>query len=111
MLDTAKARGFHPRDVAFDGWYSSLENLKAIRAYTWQWLTRLKANRQVNPDGTGNRAVADCAIREAGTRVYLKGYGFILVFRIDTTDGDPEDWATSDLTMTMDERTTVAAQV
>src|SRR4051794_8157311 len=30
MLATAYARGFHPRLVAFDSWYSSLENLKAI---------------------------------------------------------------------------------
>ncbi len=98
MLDTAKARGFQPRYVAFDGWYSSLANLKAIRAHGWQWFTRLKHNRQVNPDGTGNRALSACDIREAGTRVHLKGYGFILVFRIDTADGDTEYWATSDLT-------------
>jgi putative transposase len=110
MLETAKVRGFHPRYVAFDGWYSGLANLKAIRSYGWQWLTRLKANRQVDPDGTGNRALADCDIREAGTRVHLKGYGFILVFRIDTTDGDTDYWATSDLTMTMDERAELATQ-
>ena len=30
------------------------------------------------------------AIRNGGTRVHLKGYGFILVFRIDTPDGDTE---------------------
>jgi hypothetical protein len=111
MLATAKKRGFQPYYVAFDGWYSSLANLKAIRAYDWQWLTRLKSNRQVNPDGTGNRALAACSIREAGTRVHLKGYGFILVFRVDTPDGDTEYWATSDLTMTMDERATTAKQV
>ena len=34
-----------------------------------------------------------------GARVYLKGYGFILVFKIVATDGDVEYWATSDLTM------------
>ena len=111
LLDTAKARGFQPRSVAFDSWYSGLANLKAIRAHGWHWLTRLKANRQVNPDGSGNRALAECAIREAGTRVHLKGYGFILVFRIDTPDGDTEYWATSDLTMTMDERSEVADHV
>jgi hypothetical protein len=33
------------------------------------------------------------------------------VFRIDTIDGDTEYWATSDLTMTMTERETVANQV
>jgi DDE family transposase len=111
MLESAKMRGFQPRYVAFDSWYSSLANLKAIRVHGWQWFTRLKANRQVNPDGEGNRALAECAIREAGTRVHLKGYGFILVFRIDTIDGDTEYWATSDLTLTMDERTELADQI
>src|SRR6476469_8385179 len=67
MLDTAKARGFAPRYVAFDSWYSGLANLKAIRAHGWQWFTGLKANRHVNPDGSGNRPLAECAIREAGT--------------------------------------------
>jgi putative transposase len=76
--------------VCFDSWYSALENLKEIRRLGWRWLTRLKHNRLVNPDGNGNRPVAECAIREAGTRVHLKGYGFILVFRIDTPDGDTE---------------------
>src|SRR5262245_100352 len=63
MLEIAHKRGFRPRYVAFDTWYSSLANLKAIRSLDWQWFTRLKANRQVNPDGTGNRALSDCAIR------------------------------------------------
>ncbi len=65
----------------------------------------------MNPDGTGNRQLADCDIRTAGTRVHLKGYGFILVFRIDTPDGDTEYWATSDLLMMGDLRTSVARQI
>jgi putative transposase len=111
MLKTAKHRRFQPRYVAFDSWYSGLANLKSIRTHGWDFLTRLKANRLVNPDGTGNRPLSECVIREAGTRVHLKGYGFILVFRIDTPDGDTEYWATSDLTLTMDERETLARQI
>jgi putative transposase len=111
MLEKAKERCFQPRYVAFDSWYSSLTNLKTIRNHGWHFLTRLKANRQVNLDGTGNRALSECTIREAGTRVHLKGYGFILVFRIDTPDGDTEYWASSDLTVTMDERETLTGQI
>lgn len=111
MLQTAKDRGFTPRYICFDSWYSGLENLKAIRTLQWHWLTRLKNNRLVNPDGNGNRQLADCAISTAGTRVHLKGYGFILVFRIDTPDGDTEYWATSDDLMTMGARTTTARQI
>ena len=41
MLRVAHARGFAPGCVAFDGWYSGLENLKLIRSLGWRWLTRL----------------------------------------------------------------------
>ncbi len=110
MLQTAKDRGFIPRYVCFDGWYSSLANLKLLRTLGFPWFTRLKANRQVNPDGTGNCALADCPIDSAGSRVHLKGYGFILVFRIDTPDGDTEYGATSDVHMTTGARPTLARQ-
>ncbi len=59
MIRIAKERGFAPRYVLFDGWYASLENLKAVRGYGWSWFTRLKSNRLVNPDGEGNVAIAE----------------------------------------------------
>lgn len=111
MLKTAKERGFHPKFVGFDGWYSSLENLKTVRGFGWHWLTRLKSNRQVNPDGTGNRALHKCDISEDGTVVHLKGYGMIQVFRMVTPDGDTEYWATDVVTMTPQARERVAGQV
>ena len=99
MLRAATERGFAPECVAFDGWYSSLENLKAIRGLGWRWLTRLKANRQVNLDRQGNKAVGATAIAAGGTVVHLEGYGLIRVFRIVSRDGDTEHWATNDLAM------------
>jgi DDE family transposase len=99
MLAEAHRRGFRPRLVLFDGWYAALENLKAIRGYHWHWLTRLKANRQVNPENAGNVALATVPIPPEGRRVHLKGYGFVRVFRTVAPDGDAEYWATSDLTM------------
>ena len=105
MLATAHARGFAPQYVCFDSWYSSLANLKTIRRYGWAWLTRLKSNRLVDPDGTGNHPVSELPISQHGTVVHLKGYGLIQVFRIDLPDGDTEYWATSDLDMTADGRT------
>lgn len=113
MLATAHERGFHPKLVAFDSWYSSLENLKAVRAYGWRWLTRLKSNRLVNPDGRGNRPLRELAetVAPHGTQVHLKGYGFIMVFRIDTKDGDTQYWATSDLAMTVQEREQLSGEI
>lgn len=99
MLKTARERGFQPRCVAFDSWYSGTQNLKLIRDFGWIWLTRLKRNRQVNPDRTGNRAVCEVEVAEYGSIVHLKEYGLIKVFRIVAPDGDVEYWATNDLQM------------
>ena len=57
MVKIAKDRGFSPEIVCFDTWYSSTENLKLIKSYEWHFLTRLKTNRQVNPDNKGNVSV------------------------------------------------------
>lgn len=94
MLQKAKERGISPEYVLFDSWYASLENLRLIRNLGWHWLTRLKANRSVNPDGRGNIPLSAADISESGTEVHLKGYGFIKVFRIVAKDGSAEYWAT-----------------
>jgi DDE superfamily endonuclease len=99
MLATAAERGFQPRCVLFDEWYASLENLKAVRDRQWTWLTQLKANRLVNPDGSGLRPVGRVALAPQGTIVHLQGYGRIKVFQIVTRDGRREYWATNDLEM------------
>lgn len=99
MLQTAKQGSFHLRSVVFDGWYSSLENLKTIRGYGWLWLTRLKRNRLVNPDDTGNLPLYQVELSAAGTIVHLKGYGMVKVFKIVTPDGDIDEWATNDLNL------------
>lgn len=100
MLQTAHTRGFQPRCVIFDGWYSSLENLKCLRTLGWKWLTRLKCNRLVNRDRQGTRPLSRTEIAASGTEVWLPGYGLVKVFKIVAPDGDIAYWATSDLTMT-----------
>jgi putative transposase len=101
MFTTAKERGFTPEVVMFDSWYASLANLKHLRAQNWPWLCRLKSNRQVDPDDTGNRAIAEIDIPEAGLQVHLKGYGFIKVFRTVTPHCDVQHWATNKLDLSL----------
>jgi len=113
MLERASARGFDPNCVVFDSWYSSLDNLKKVRSLGWTFFTRLKSNRQVNPDDTYNRAVRQIEIPDEGRVVHLKGFGFVKVFRTDSPDGDAKDeqaryWATNDLGMTQQERAELA---
>ena len=103
LLAQAQGRGFQPGYVLFDSWYSSLENLKQVRSYGWRWLTQLKSNRQVNPDGRGNRAISTVDIGPEGRQVHLKGYGFIKVFRTVAPNGDAEYWATNNLALSAHE--------
>lgn len=108
MVSEADERGFAPSYVLFDTWYSGLDNLKAIRSCGGLFLTRLKANRQVNPDETANRAVCELAIPAAGRVVHLKGFGFVRVFRRVGRDGDADYWATNDVAMGESEREVLA---
>jgi hypothetical protein len=114
MLKRAKARGLAPALVCFDSWYSGLDNLKLVRELGWHFFTRLKHNRQVDPDGSGNVTVATLDIPVAGLRVHLKGFGFVRVFRTVAPHGDANGaaattqraqfWATSCLEMSASER-------
>jgi len=99
MLEVAKQRGFKPRCVLFDSWYSGLENLKAVREHGWAFLTRVRCNRHVNLDRQGNRPINQLPISAAGTIVHLKGLGLVKAFRIEATNGHTEYWITNDLQM------------
>ena len=99
MLQEAHVRGFTPECVVFDSWYGSLDNLKLIRDLGWVWLTQLKSNRQVNPDGQGLQAIAQLDLSPSGTVTHLKGYGLIQVFKLIAPNGNIEYWATNDLTL------------
>ena len=100
MLHKAYERGFRPECVCFDSWYASLKNLKLVTALFGRWLTRLEADRLVNPDNTYNRSLASVEVAPTGTVVHLKGFGFIKVFKLVVTENHIEYWATNDLQMT-----------
>jgi len=105
MLEGAADRDFSPQYVLFDSWYTGLANLKLLKRLEWQWLTRLKANRLVDPDEQGNvqvralAGIAPAATAAEGKEVHLKGYGLIKVFLPVGKNGDEEYWATNDLEM------------
>ena len=99
MIRAAEARGFRPRCVCFDSWYSGKDNLKAVRDCGWTFLTQVRCNRKVNPDRAGNRPIRDCEIASTGTVVHLQWFGLVKAFRIATTDGGTEHWITNDLQM------------
>ena len=99
MLVTAKGRGLAPRYVCFDSWYSSKENLKAVRTHGWHFLTQVRSNRRVDLDRTGNQSISAQPITAAGTIVHVEGFGLVKAFRIVAPNGDTEHWITNDLSM------------
>jgi len=104
MIKTAKDRGFCPEMVCFDSWYASIDNLKLIRASGWCFLTRLKKNRQVNPNNTKNVAVETLEVVDGGQVVHLKEFGFVRLFRTVASNGDGEYWVTNKTDMVEGER-------
>lgn len=110
MLATAKARDMAPKCVLFDTWYSGKDNLKAVRDHGWHFLTRVRCNRRVNPDRTGNRSISECDISESGTLVHLEGFGMVKAFRIAADASGTEHWITDDLTMDGARRKELAGQ-
>jgi IS4 transposase len=108
MLQQAKARGFAPEYVLMDSWYAGLENLKQIRDFGWLFLTRLKGNRLVNPDGRGHVPIGGVEIPGEGRVVHLRGFGFVQVFRTVSKDGEAEHRATNDLGKSEEERARLA---
>lgn len=104
MLQQAHTRGFQPALVAFDSWYSSLDNLKLVRDFGWDWLTRLKSNRQVSLRAGEPQAVSALDIPTTGLTVHLRGYGLVKVFRTVDPHGNADYWATSRLDMTEPQR-------
>jgi len=97
MLVTAQARGFRPRYVCFDAWYSGKDNLKAVRSHGWHFLTQVRSNRRVDLDRTGNQAISAQPIAATGTVVHVEGFGLVKAFRIVAPNGDTEHWITNDL--------------
>lgn len=83
LMALAAKRGIEPEAVVTDSWYSSLGNLKHIRALGWDWVMGLRKNRIVN---RGDR-LDSLEIPEDGLSVHLRGYGWITVFRFVTKNG------------------------
>lgn len=83
MLSLAKQRAIKPSAVVMDAWYSSLDNLKAIRSHGWIWVTTLRKNRKVNRDVS----LETLEIPEEGLSVHLRGYGWVRVFKFVAKNG------------------------
>ncbi|MDV0441768.1 IS701 family transposase ISMhu9 [Methanocorpusculaceae archaeon Ag1] len=93
MLRESAARGLNPDCVLFDSWYGSVDNLHLVRRLGWHFLTRLKKNRQVNPDKFGNKQIHEICIPNGGCVVHLKDCGMVKVFHRGDDGNGVQFWA------------------
>lgn len=101
MLDTAEKRGFSPKYVLMDSWYSSIGNLKHIVKKNWHFMCNLKSNRQVSVEKGTYLSIADLELADRQVRrVWLKEFGSVLVCKLVATNGDITYLATDDLSCT-----------
>ena len=104
MALTAFKRGFTPSFIMFDSWYSGNENLKFINRLGWNFFSRIKKNRMVNPDAQGNVQVSELKLPEDGLEVHLKKYGFVRIFHTLNRKGASRYWATNFIPMNNEDR-------
>lgn len=83
MLKMAKQRGLNPEAVVADSWYSSLDNVKLIRDLGWIWVMGLRKNRIVNR----GVSLESLIIPDEGLKLHLRGYGWIMVYRLVAKNG------------------------
>lgn len=102
MLIRASDRGFLPKYVLMDSWYSSIDNIKLItKKLKWNFICNLKSNRQISISQGSYIAIADLEFTDKQVKkVWLKEYGFILVCKIVHKNEDITYLATSDLNLT-----------
>lgn len=99
MLATAKSRGFKPKFILIDSWYTSLDNLKLVNRIDWKWIAQLRKNRVVSTEPHHHQHLEDLDIPEEGMEVHLKGYGFIKVFKFVSQERGVEYYGTNDLNL------------
>ena len=46
----------------------------------------MKSNRQVEPDGQGNRAIRDVGSPQTALQTHLKGFGWVISDRVEAGD-------------------------
>ena len=99
MLSNCHKKGFNPKAVLMDSWYSGVDNLKAIDSFGWTWITELKKNRIINH----NEKLENINIPKEGLKVHLRAYGFVKIIKRVVTDNHLGYLATNNIDFSADD--------
>lgn len=102
MIRQAYKRGFSPLYVLMDSWYSGTSNLKLINSLDWHFICSLKSNRKIKLCSQNDHiSISGLNMTEGKViKVWLKEYGYVLVCKLVTKNGDITYLATNDLALT-----------
>jgi len=81
MVNEVLTWGLQPAWITGDSWYSGKNNLKCVRDHTLSFMFAVKRNRRVSVEKGTYIQVQSLEIPDSGLKVYLKGFGFVKVFR------------------------------
>jgi len=82
MLVEVLAWGLKPAWITGDSWYSSLENMTCIKKHAYGFMFAIEKNRLVSTLKKGEYVnIKSLDIPDEGLKVYLKGFGEVIVFR------------------------------
>jgi len=96
MLEKANDRGFKPRAVLWDSWYSSLANLKFVRALGWNFFVAIKSDRRMSFEPGQIFTAKDVEFDSSNRRrIHLTGFGWVMVYKYHARRGDDVDYFVS----------------
>jgi hypothetical protein len=99
MMETAHLRGFNPKAVFFDSWFSGVENIQLITSFNWIFLSRLKSNRLIKIDDSSFQQVKLAPINQQGTIATLKNLEVVKCFKSKNKKENDRFWFTNLLEM------------
>lgn len=110
MLIKSHQRGFNPKAILMDSWYSVSDTLHLINDYGWDFICGLQSNRTV---ATGKGKENHFKLNEAEKRginipdegliLHLQRFGKIKIFRFITPKGKVDYLATNNLDLSLDD--------
>lgn len=89
MLKRAINKGFSPKFVLMDTWYSGIHNLKFIRSLNQNFICSVACNRKVAEQKGSYISIQNLGLTKGKVRkVWLKEFGYVLVCKLVSVDGD-----------------------
>jgi hypothetical protein len=61
-----------------------------LRSWQWPFFVALKSNRNVDPDGKGNKPVSELEFEGLSRYVHLRGFGWVNLYRVINEDDENE---------------------